>query len=58
MAEIAAGAWAYHNKHKLDEMFRMSVKNTVQNEYGIIEAKTAAFDTFQRHVSFFFFSNL
>lgn len=51
MAEIAAGAWAIHNKSVLDDMFRETVKNTVQNEYGVIKEKTDAFDTFQRQVS-------
>lgn len=51
VAEIAAGAWAIHNKNVLDDMFRVTVKNTVQNEYGVIQDKTDAFDTFQRQVS-------
>lgn len=51
VAEIAAGAWAIHNKSVLDDMFRATVKNTVQNEYGVIQMKTDSFDTFQRQVS-------
>lgn len=51
VAEIAAGAWAIHNKSVLDDMFRATVKNTVQNEYGVIQEKTHAFDIFQRQVS-------
>ncbi|KAJ6639865.1 CD63 antigen [Pseudolycoriella hygida] len=31
-------------------MFRVTVKNTVQNEYGVIQEKTDAFDTFQRQL--------
>lgn len=51
VAEVSTGAWAYHNKEKLDAMIRATVKNTIQNEYSVIEGKTAAFDTFQSHVS-------
>lgn len=36
-------------------MFRETVKNTVQNEYGVIKEKTDAFDTFQRQVSEMFY---
>lgn len=50
VAEIAAGAWAIHNKSVLDDMFRATVKNTVQNEYGVIQMKTDSFDTFQRQL--------
>lgn len=50
VAEIAVGAWAFHNKEKLDSMVRTTVKHTIQNEYGIIDTKTAAFDTFQNHL--------
>lgn len=50
VAEIAAGAWAVHNRSYLDDMFRASVKNTVQNEYDVIQWKTDSFDTFQRQV--------
>lgn len=53
VAEIAAGAWAFHNRDVLDDMFRVTVKNTVQNEYGVIQEKTDAFDTFQRQVILF-----
>lgn len=52
VAEIAAGAWAYHNKDKLDITVRAAVKNTIENEYGHVETKTVAFDTFQKHVSY------
>lgn len=51
VAEIATGAWAFHNREKLESMVRASVKNTIQHEYGHIESKTEAFDTFQAHVS-------
>lgn len=51
VAEIATGAWVYHNRDKLDSMVRSSVKYTVQHEYGQIDDKTAALDTFQTHVS-------
>lgn len=51
VAEVSTGAWAYHNRDKLDAMIRSSVKNTVQNEFGVIESRTANFDLFQRHVS-------
>lgn len=51
VAQVAAGAWAYHNRDKLDAMIRLSVKNTVQNEYSVIDSQTNAFDTFQQHVS-------
>lgn len=53
VAEVSTGAWAYHNRDKLDAMIRSSVKNTVQNEFGVIESRTANFDLFQRHVSVF-----
>lgn len=49
--QVSAGAWAYHNRDKLDALIRHSVKNTVQNEYGVIDSQTSAFDTFQQHVS-------
>lgn len=49
VAEIATGAWAFHNRGKLRSMVETSVKYTIQNEYGHIEAKTQAFDTFQTH---------
>lgn len=51
VAQVAAGAWAYHNRDKLDIMIRSTVKNTVQNEYSLIDSQTNAFDTFQQHVS-------
>lgn len=50
VAEIAAGAWAFHNHDKLDEMVKTSVKHTVSNEYGEIYSRTVAFDTFQRQL--------
>lgn len=50
VAEIAAGAWAFHNSDKLDDMVRASVKHTVENEYDVITSRTLAFDTFQRQM--------
>ncbi|XP_037030560.1 CD82 antigen [Bradysia coprophila] len=50
VAQIAAGAWAIHNKSTLDDMFRATIKNTVQNEYGVNQENTDSFDTFQRYL--------
>lgn len=55
VAEIAAGAWAFHNSDKLDDMVRASVKHTVENEYDVITSRTLAFDTFQRQVIFYIY---
>uniref|UniRef100_A0A0K8TKK9 Tetraspanin n=1 Tax=Tabanus bromius TaxID=304241 RepID=A0A0K8TKK9_TABBR len=51
VAEIAGGAWIFHNREKLDDMVRSSVKYTVQEEYGPEFTKTTSvFDTFQRQL--------
>ncbi|XP_055387659.1 CD81 antigen isoform X1 [Condylostylus longicornis] len=50
VAQLAAGAWAFHNKEKLEETVRNSVKYSVQEEYGIIHTRTVTFDSFQRNL--------
>jgi len=55
VAEVAAGAWAVHNKDELDNMIRNSVKNTVQEEYGVVQTRTVTFDTIQKHVIFIYY---
>lgn len=50
-AEVAAGAWAYHNSAKLDNVVRAAVKHTVHSEYGEVPSRTVAFDAIQSHVS-------
>lgn len=54
VAQIAAGAWAFHNKDKLDDIVRASVKYSVQEEYGqsSMSSRTVTFDTLQKNVSF------
>lgn len=56
VAQIAAGAWAFHNKDKLDDIVRASVKYSVQEEYGqsSMSSRTVTFDTLQKNVSSFF----
>lgn len=54
VAQVAAGAWAYHNRDKLDDMVRSSVKNTVQNDYSVIPSTTDAFDALQYEVTYVF----
>ena len=51
VAQIAAGAWAFHNKSKLEETVRNSVKYSVQEEYGVISERTSTLDSFQKNVS-------
>lgn len=53
VAQIAAGAWAFHNKDKLDDIVRASVKYSVQEEYGqsSMSSRTVTFDTLQKNVS-------
>jgi CD81 antigen len=52
VAEVAAGAWAFHNADKLDDVVRSTIKHTVQEEYGQVPSRTTAFDAIQKHVSF------
>ena len=58
VAQIAAGAWAFHNKDKLDDIVRASVKYSVQEEYGqsSMSSRTVTFDTLQKNVSISQFS--
>lgn len=53
VAQIAAGAWAFHNKDKLDDIVRVAVKSSVQEEYGqtAMSSRTVTFDTLQKNVS-------
>lgn len=53
VAQIAAGAWAFHNKDKLDDIVRAAVKSSVQEEYGqsTMSSRTVTFDTLQKNVS-------
>lgn len=60
VAQIAAGAWAFHNKDKLDDIVRSSVKYSVQEEYGqsSMSTRTVTFDTIQKNVNISNFSLL
>lgn len=49
VAELAAGAWAFQNSDKLDNVVRSAVKETVQTQYGIIPTRTETLDAFQKH---------
>lgn len=57
VAQIAAGAWAFHNKDKLDDIVRVAVKSSVQEEYGqmSMSSRTVTFDTLQKNVSIIMF---
>lgn len=61
VAEIAAGAWAYHNSAKLDSYVRSAVKEAVQDEYSVVATRTTTMDSIQKYVSirlcFFFLYN-
>jgi len=52
VAQIAAGAWAFHNRDKLDDIVRASVKYSVQEEYGQAQmsSRTVTFDTIQKNL--------
>lgn len=52
VAQIAAGAWAFHNRDKLDDIVRVAVKSSVQEEYGqaSMSSRTVTFDTLQKNV--------
>ncbi|KAH8284060.1 hypothetical protein KR054_009114 [Drosophila jambulina] len=52
VAQIAAGAWAFHNKDKLDDIVRAAVKSSVQEEYGqsTMSSRTVTFDTLQKNL--------
>lgn len=47
VAQIAAGAWLYTNRERLDELVKDSFAETVKNEYGKIEYRTDIVDTVQ-----------
>ncbi|XP_053678902.1 CD82 antigen-like [Anopheles nili] len=49
VAELAAGAWAYQNAGKLDNVVRSAVKEAVQTQYGVIPTRTATLDAIQKH---------
>lgn len=48
VAEVAAGAWAFHNRDHLNDMIEKSVSYTVTHEYSRVQSRTIAFDTFQK----------
>lgn len=50
VAQIAAGAWLYSNRDRLEELVKSSVINTVKNEYGEIESRTQTVDAFQTNL--------
>ncbi|XP_015181807.1 PREDICTED: CD9 antigen [Polistes dominula] len=47
VAQIAAGVWLYTNSDRLEELVKLSVINTVKNEYGFVEFRTQTVDAFQ-----------
>lgn len=49
VAEVAAGAWAYHNSAKLDTYVRSAVKGAVQDEYSVLPTRTATLDSIQKY---------
>ncbi|XP_021707313.1 tetraspanin-2 isoform X1 [Aedes aegypti] len=49
VAEIAAGAWAYHNSAKLDSYVRSAVKEAVQDEYSVVATRTTTMDSIQKY---------
>ncbi|KAH8409792.1 hypothetical protein KR222_007364 [Zaprionus bogoriensis] len=52
VAQIAAAAWAFHNKDKLDDIVRAAVKSSVQEEYGQrgMSSHTVSFDSLQKNL--------
>lgn len=58
VAELAAGAWAFQNSDKLDNVVRSAVKEAVQTQYGVIPMRTATLDAIQKHVSDFIFGHI
>ncbi|KAL5274798.1 CD9 family protein [Megaselia abdita] len=50
VAQLAAGAWAYCNRDKLDGLVRASVKYSVQEEYGHVSTRTVTFDAIQKNL--------
>ncbi|XP_033220282.1 CD9 antigen-like [Belonocnema kinseyi] len=53
VAQIAAGAWLYTNRERLDDLVRKSFAETVKEEYGKLEFedRTAIVDTVQHGFS-------
>lgn len=49
VAELAAGAWVYHNSAELDTYVRSAVKNAVQDEYSVLPTRTATLDSIQKY---------
>ncbi|XP_043501836.1 CD9 antigen [Polistes fuscatus] len=47
VAQIAAGVWLYTNSDRLEELVKLSVVNTVKNEYGVVDFRTQTVDAFQ-----------
>jgi hypothetical protein len=50
VAEIAAVVWAYSNSDKVESYVESSVRSTVQEEYGVVDTRTATFDAIQKGV--------
>jgi hypothetical protein len=46
-AEVAAGVWAYINSDKLELFVKSNIKNTIDNEYGVVESRTEVIDLIQ-----------
>ncbi|XP_055616423.1 tetraspanin-2 [Toxorhynchites rutilus septentrionalis] len=49
VAEVAAGAWSYHNSEKLETFVRAAVKEAVQDEYSVVASRTTALDSIQKY---------
>lgn len=47
VAQIAAGAWLYTNRDRLDTILKDTVMYTVKNEYGEIESRTQIVNSVQ-----------
>lgn len=55
MAQIATGVYAFINRNELGQIVRGHVRNTIQQDYGVIQTQTTIFNTFQRQVRRLFF---
>lgn len=50
VAEVAAGVWAYTKSDELEIKIRNAVKDTVQEEYSVVESRTQTFDVIQKQL--------
>lgn len=50
VAELAVGAWAYHNSEKLNTFVRSAVKEAVQDEYSVVATRTTTLDSIQKYL--------